>query len=219
MHEINIFIHILSGSLSLLLGLLAILSTKGGKLHNASGKYFLVFMSIVIFSGLIGVFVFGRNLFLLVITVLSGYVAFSGYRTLKAKDNTPNKLDISVAIISLVILGYYLYYFKQIGMYWSPIIIYSTVGALVFIVAYDILKYLIPQEKYVKNKIWLYEHIYKMMSAFSGLLSAFSGTVLDEYQPHSQYLPSVLGVFVAIGFMLYLGMYGLRRNKKQSNPT
>ena len=80
LHKSNILLHIITGSLALLLGLLALLSVKGAKVHNTTGKYFLGFMSIVILTGLIGVFFFGRNTFLLVITVLSGYVAFSGYR-------------------------------------------------------------------------------------------------------------------------------------------
>ena len=56
MHELNIFTHVAAGSVALLLGLSALLSTKGGKLHNRSGKYFLGFMSIVILTGLLGVF-------------------------------------------------------------------------------------------------------------------------------------------------------------------
>ncbi|MEM7515061.1 MAG: hypothetical protein AAF388_29305, partial [Bacteroidota bacterium] len=112
MHQINIITHVISGTLGLILGIVALLSIKGGKVHNASGRYFLLLMIVVIITGLIGVFVFGRNTFLLVITVLSGYVAFSGYRTLKDKSNKPKALDIVVAIISMIVLFYFLYYFK-----------------------------------------------------------------------------------------------------------
>ncbi len=202
MHTANILIHVISGSIALLLGLIALLSVKGGKLHNTIGRYFLGFMAIVILTGLIGVFVYGRNIFLLVITILSGYLAFSGYRTLVFKNNIPRKLDIFMAIISLIILAYYLYYFQSIGMIWSPIIIYSTVGALVLVVVYDFLRYFIPRKPYKQHRIWLYEHIYKMTNAFGALLSAFSGTVLVDYKPHSQYLPSVLITLIIIGFMI-----------------
>lgn len=217
LHTSNITLHVLTGTAALILGLIALLTTKGGKAHNKSGKFFLVLISFVILTGLIGVFVFGRNVFLLVITVLSGYVSFSGYRILKSKSNIPMVLDIAVAIISLLVLAYYLYYFNSIGMYWSPIVIYSTVGAMVFVVLYDFVRYLIPQEKYRKHQIWLYEHIYKMTSAFAALLSAFAGTVLDEYQPHSQYLPSVLGMVIIIGFMTYVYRFGLQRMRKSIN--
>ena len=100
-------------------------------------------------------------------------------------------------------------------MIWSPIVIYSTVGALVFVIIYDLIKYLIPAKVYNRNRIWLYEHIYKMTSAFSALLAAFVGTVFEEYQPHSQYLPSALGMLIIFGFMVYTYRYGLKRMPKK----
>ena len=111
-HQSNIALHVLTGTASLALGLIALLSAKGGKVHNKSGNYFLAFLSVVIITGLLGVFVFGRNTFLLVITVLTGYVAFSGYRgRWKFKSNVPRKLDMIVAVISLSTLAYFLYFF------------------------------------------------------------------------------------------------------------
>lgn len=213
-HQSNIILHVISGSIALVLGLIALLSTKGAKVHNKSGIYFLCLISIVILTGLVGVFTFGRNVFLLVITILSGYVSFSGYRVLQSKSNSPQKTDIVVAIISLLVLAYFLYYFQSIGMIWSPIVIYSTVGALVFVIVYDFLRYLIPSAAYKKHRIWIYEHIYKMTSAFAALLSAFAGTVLEAYQPHSQYIPSALGMLIIIGFMLYVYKYGLKKLPK-----
>ncbi len=211
LHTLNIVLHVSAGIVALGLGLVALLTAKGGNIHNKCGNYFLAFVSIVIVTGLIGVFVFGRNTFLLVITVLTGYVSFSGYRALKFKSNAPRPLDIIVAVVSLSVLAYFLYFFKSIGMIWSPIIIYSTVGAMLLVVVYDGLRYLIPREFYVKRRIWLYEHIYKMTGAFSGLLSAFAGTVLKQYQPHSQYLPSVLGMVIIAGFMVYVYKGGVRK--------
>ncbi|MEO0470904.1 MAG: hypothetical protein AAF206_14850 [Bacteroidota bacterium] len=214
LHQINIFIHVLSGTIALLLGFVALSSVKGGTIHNRSGRFFLIFMSIVILTGLIGVFGYGRNVFLLVITVLSGYVAFSGYRILQFRSNAPRKIDIAIALISLLILIYYLFYFKATDMYWSPILIYSTTGALLLVITYDLFRFVIPRKTYHKQRIWLYEHIYKMTSAFTGLLAAFSGTVFDAYQPHSQYLPSLFGILLIIGFFLYLRKYGLKKFRR-----
>lgn len=208
LHTANIFTHVTAGSIALILGLMALLSQKGGQLHNKSGKLFLALLSIVIFTGLIGVFVFGRNNFLLVITALSGYLGYSGYRTLQTRSNQPYLQDIVVALLTLITVSYFLYYFKSIGMIWSPVIIYSTVGYLICMITYDFVRYLIPKRRY-KN-MWLYEHILKMTSAFSAILSAFTGTVFEAYQPYSQFLPSTLGTLIAIGFMIYVGTQGLR---------
>ncbi len=199
-HKINIAVHIIAGSSALIVGLMALIVKKGKKLHRLTGRLFLILMTIVIITGLIGVFVFGRNTFLLVITVLSGYQAFSGYRAIKAKSNVPRFTDIFICLLSLVSVLYFLYYFKSIGMIWSPVIIYSTVGYLLLMIVYDLGRYFIPTKTY--GNLWLYEHILKMVSAFTGLLSAFSGTVFPQYQPYSQFIPSILGTLAAICFMI-----------------
>ena len=208
-HKTNIIVHVIAGSIALLLGLVALMTKKGGKNHRRSGNIFIGLLIAVIITGFVGVFVFGRNTFLLVITVLSGYFGFSGYRTLQTKSNQPQLIDICVAIGSLIAVFYFLYYFKSIGMIWSPLIIYSTVGTLMLVIFYDFIRYLIPASRY--GNLWFYEHIYKMIGAFTALLSAFSGTVFNNYQPYSQFLPSVFGTALQIGFIVYY----YRKNRRQ----
>jgi hypothetical protein len=208
-HQANILLHVVAGSFALLFGTVALLTHKGKYMHKRAGRVFLWLLAVVISTGLIGVFVFGQNTFLLVITVLSAYQGVSGYRVLQTKSNQFNWLDVCTSLISLSTVLYFLYYFKTIVPIWNPVIIYSTVGFLVLIIAYDFLRYFIPPHTY-KN-LWLYEHIYKMIGAFSAILSAFSGTVFNQYQPASQILPSVLGIGLQIGF---IGYYYLRKRAK-----
>jgi hypothetical protein len=201
LHKANIVLHILAGTSALLIGIAILWAKKGNRWHVKTGKIFLYLLAIVIFTALFGVFTFGRNTFLLVITILSGYQGFSGYRILKTKSNAVHWIDILAGIVSLAVVSYFLYYFQKIGFYWAPVIIYSTVGTLILFIMYDFLKYFIPKSTY-KN-LWLYEHIIKMIGAFSALLAAFSGTVFSDYKPWSQILPSVLGVALQIGFVWY----------------
>jgi uncharacterized membrane protein len=201
LHTANIVTHVAAGSLALLCGVVALLTPKGGRRHRQAGRIFLYLLAVVVMTGLFGVFIFKRNAFLLVITLLSGYLGYSGFRIIKLKNNRPHVADIAAAIITLVAALYFLYYLSRIGMMWSPVVIYSTVGYLFVVIAYDLARYLIPA-RYYRNG-WLYEHIVKMVSAFSGLLSAFSGTVFPQFQPYSQILPSVLGTAVYIGFMIF----------------
>jgi len=200
LHHINIIVHVISGSLALLTAFVILVINKGRTVHRLLGKAFLVLMCITVVTGLIGVIVFGRNTFLLVITILSGYMAFSGYRAVKYKANKPRFLDIIIALLAIGSVAYFLYFFKSIGMIWSPVIIYSTVGYLIMMVIYDLARYLFSTQLYAR--LWMHEHILKMISAFSGLLSAFVGTVFSNYQPYSQFLPSILGTLIAIGFMI-----------------
>ena len=201
LHSLNILIHIIAGTTALLFGVVALVTKKGGRYHNLFGKLFLLCLFIVVTTGFIGVFVFERNSILLVVTVSSTYYGFSGYRALQTKSNVPTLIDILAGILSIVAVIYFLYYFKSSALFWSPTITYSSVGALIFVVSYDFLKYFIPKNRY--GKLWLNEHIYKMISAFTALLSAFSGTVLDDYQPYSQFLPSVFGFSLAIGCIVF----------------
>ncbi len=210
LHKLNILTHIVCGSAALLLGLVALAVNKGKRVHKRVGNVFLVCLAVVILTGLFGVFVFRRNAFLLVITALSGYYGFSGYRILQTKSNQPQLLDVVIALASLGTVFYFVFYMSEIGLIWAPVIIYSTVGALLAIIAYDLLRYFIPKASY--RRMWLYEHIYKMIGAFTALLAAFSGTVFNAYHPYSQILPSAIGVSLQVGFILYY----VRKQKRAS---
>lgn len=200
-HTVNIVIHVFAGITALLLGIVALITKKGKNKHKISSKWFLGFISFVIFTGLMGVFIFKRNTLLLVITSLSAYQAFSGYRVIHAKNNKAQWIDISMALITMISAIYFMYYIKSIGFLWSPIVVYSTLIALFVIIVYDFLLYLIPNLKY--KHLWFYEHIYKMTVAFTALLSAFAGTVFSSYQPYRQILPSVFGIILQAGFTYY----------------
>lgn len=98
---------------------------------------------------------------------------------------------------------YFLYYFQKIGITWSTGQTYGLVGLLFFLITYDLFRYFIPRNKY-KN-LWLYEHIYKMVVSFNVIFSAFIGTVLPkEFEPYSQFLPSIIWTVVAGGFTIHI---------------
>lgn len=199
-HTISITIHVLAGILALITGFAAVFTIKGGKRHVQFGRFFLKSMSVVIATALIGVFVFERNTFLLVITLLSGYNAYSGWRVLKLNGQKPTLQDYMIPLLVFSSGIYYLYYIQSSGLYWSPVVVYSTLGALALITLYDLSRIFIPSSFLQKTRI--YEHIYKMSSALSGITSAFVGTVLPHFQPYSQILPSAAGLlFIMITFI------------------
>lgn len=192
LHSVNILIHVLAGILSLFLGFCAIAVIKGGKKHILFGRYFSFLVSIVILTGLIGVFIYQRNTFLLIITLLSGYNCFSGVRVIRLRGKAPESLDYLIPALVLASALYYLYYISTIGMYWAPSVTYSTIIALFLVTGYDLSKIFMPKAFLIKS--YIYEHIYKMVSALVALASAFAGTVFPNYTPYSQLLPSVIGL-------------------------
>jgi len=158
-------------------------------------------------------FTFLHTVNIIVHVTLGSFALLLGIYILIVKKGT-KKHDIVVALLSLCLGIYFAYYIKSFGFIWSPSIIYATVGALFVIVVYDLLRYLIPSCKY-KN-LWLYEHIYKMIGAFTALLGAATGTILSDYKPYSQFLPSVFGTLLAIGFIGYF--YRKNRLRQNENP-
>lgn len=217
-HQTNIIIHVGIGTIGLLLGLFIIYKKKGGATHRKMGRWFLLLLSIVILTALFGFFAFNANQFLLVLTMVAGYNGYSGFRTLQTKSNSPKLVDIVVASATLCSGIFFLYYIESIGMIWAPIIIYSTLGYLFLIIGYDLLRYLIPKNKY--RNLWFYEHIYKMISAFTALTAAAAGNILPDYKPYSQFLPSILGTCLAIGFIVYFyRKQSLRRKNENSGKT
>ncbi len=202
LHHLNILFHVIAGSIALMTGGIALIVRKGSTAHIRFGLYFMRMIIVVITTGLIGVFVFKRNNFLLVITLLAAYNCFSGIRVIRLRGQPPATIDYVIPLIVITAGLYYLYYISTSGLYWSPVIIYSTIGALFLVTGYDLCKIFFPKD--LRQKALGYEHIYKMVSAYSGITSAFTGTVFPLYQPYSQFLPSVIGLaYIIVTFIMF----------------
>ncbi|QNK63622.1 hypothetical protein H7F33_03715 [Pedobacter sp. PAMC26386] len=201
-HHLNIIVHVTAGTIALLTGLAAAFINKHSKKHAQFGKNFMWMILIVIITGLIGVFVFKRNNFLLVITLLSGYNCFSGIRAIRLHGQKPQWIDYLLSIIAIVSALYYLYYINSLGLYWSGVIVYSTIGSLFLVTIYDLFKMMLSVD--LLKKAVMYEHTYKMLSALSAITSAFCGTVFPQYKPYSQFLPSLIGMTCIIVIFIRL---------------
>lgn len=215
-HSANIIVHIIAGSIALILGFIILIKTKGTKWHKKAGWLFTICMIFIVATGFLGVIIFKRNMFLLIITMLAGYNTYSGLRVVKEKSNTFHFLDLMMIIISVVITLVFLFYLKSIGFYWNPAVIYSTVGYLFMIITYDLFRYFIPKLKY--GNLWIYEHIAKMMSALGGIFSAFVGTVFPNYKPYSQILPSALMTLLIIFFIIKVYFHHHKKLKPKDEP-
>lgn len=181
LHTINISLHVIAGTLALVAGLLALLFTGQLNRHKRFGKVFLLLLSIVVISGFMGWVFFRSNPFLLMLTLLSGYVGFSGYRAVKLKMKRTTRYELILAVTSLITGGLYLLWLKQSYLNWSPSIIYPTVFALFLVTGYDIIKYCWLFKR-LKNW-WLYEHIYKVISAYSAIYLRLWGQSSQLFNP------------------------------------
>lgn len=134
------------------------------------------------------------------LTLLAGYVGYAGYRSVQLREKRSSRLDALAALVALSGSLFYLLYLEKSGGNWAPQVVYSTLAALGLVTTYDLLKHFWLHDQL--KTWWLYEHIYKLISAFSAILSAFTGTVLPGFKPYSQLGPSVLCLWL-IGFFIW----------------
>jgi len=77
-HTVFLWIHIIAGSVALIIGGIAALAEKGGKLHLRTGFYFAVAMAITAISAVV-LSILNYNPFLLSIGFFTAYLVGSGY--------------------------------------------------------------------------------------------------------------------------------------------
>lgn len=215
-HKINLLIHITAGTVALIVGIIILFSAKGSRFHLRFGRYFVYLLAIVVSTGFLGWLFFRSNSFLLMLTILAGYNTYSGYRIVKLKENKLPTLEVCIPLVALATGIFYLIWLMRSDTLWSPAVIYPTLSGLVLVTVYDLLKFFVLHHRI--RHWWLYEHIYKIISAFSAILSAFVGTVLPNFKPYSQIGPSTLCIALII-FFIWKQVLKPRKVRRTSLPV
>jgi hypothetical protein len=189
-----LIVHACSGAISLLSGLAAILSRKGGKRHVKVGLVYYWAMLVVVFTGII-IGTYRGNVFILSIAVFSFYMVYTGRRLLSYKKEVkPTSADWWVATLSLLIAfamlafgGYILFLKGFVGI--APMLLVFG-GILMSMVVGDMRK---MWKKLWTREAWLLDHIARMGGSYIATTTAF--LVVNIYiQP--QWLVWLLPTFV-----------------------
>lgn len=202
LHSINIFIHVLIGTLGIFIGLMPYFTEKGGKRHRQFGRVFLWMMAAVILTALNGVIFFRDRPFLTVVTLLSMYTTYSGYRVLKTKEKGFSHQDFGVMLLVILMAISFVLNLQKANVLWHASIVYYLLAYVFLIVGFDIVRYFFPKLIRVK-RFWLYEHIYKMTASFTALISAGAGTVFAAYEPYNQIVPAIFSTWWLIFCLIY----------------
>ncbi len=200
LHQLNIVIHILFGTTALVLGLIAICSPKRRGLHTRVGMLFIYSYLVVVTTASIGLLAFDFRSFLAVVTALSIYDVFSGYRALQLRGRRPRTVDLVAGVVGLLTPWIFISLMHRLRQPWAPSLTWSILGSLAATSAYDVLRTVLPISWL--RRTWVQEHLFKMMGAYIAITSAFAGTVFQRYMPWSAIVPSVLGTTTSIGFIL-----------------
>ncbi len=176
------YTHIIAGALSLIVAPIAMAVLKGGKAHRLFGKIFFwsmtwIFVSAVILS------VYKWKPFLLMVSVLSYYLAVSGYRTIYQKQLSSGKgvmwydwlAAIATAVFMLGFAGWGVYLLMNGAGGSGVFLLFGFCLGGLLAVRGEITAFIKPPAD--KNR-WLYNHIGRMVGGFIASVTAFSVNVL-----------------------------------------
>jgi uncharacterized membrane protein len=201
MHLINLFSHIGAGIAAISLGFLLLASTKATSSHRERGRAFVALTLVVCVTGVVGNVFFRFIPLFAVLTVLVAYQLLSGWHVIYTKAAGPNRIDAFLAVcaaswamflIPLLLSG-------NGTRNAAPTVTYSSLGALVFLLAYDTARWCFPRRWHAS--LWRYEHIFKVVASLFAMLSAATGNLVRFGQPWSQLAPSVLGIVTIVWFI------------------
>lgn len=208
-HTANVAIHVIFGTLALLLGLVQLVTHKGGAGHISRGRLFIRSVWIVVTTATMGLVIFRFGAFLAVTTLEVAYWAYSGSRALQIRHTGPTFRDAFVSACGLAAVALFGLYLQTARFPWAPAVIYSTLGVLTTLCLYDLARFGFPRQWF--ETLWLYEHIVKMIGAHGAIVSAFAGTVLWAWHPYSQLVPSALWTAAMIGYAVHYRMRAVSR--------
>lgn len=185
-----LLIHILSGAVGLLSGLINIIQPKGNKRHKFIGRIFFVSMIIVGISSLILSYI-NPNYFLFIMGVFTLYMVVSAQRYLKHKrprthfsQLTDWIITMTMLAVCLIFLGLGVWLLIQSNMFG---IVFLTFGGLSLMFISQDIRYLKKRSK-IKN-YWLLAHLQRMVGSFIAALTAFL-VVNAQYFPEQ--IPSLV---------------------------
>ena len=199
-HLANIVAHVAAGVTAIVSGTVAIISMKGGGRHRRAGWAFMLAYVGLVGTAVIGIVVFEFRSFLAVATIASSYDVFAGYRSLRLRGRRPQPVDIGLSLLALLAPVIFVLATRALHKPWSPALTWSVLGGLVGLATYDLFRMVLPQSWL--DRVWLQEHLYKMMAAFIAAVATGAATIFPQWTPWSALVPVIGGECLTIYFLI-----------------
>jgi uncharacterized membrane protein len=199
LHLLNIAIHVFAGTLGILIGLYMLVTDKGSRRHRVGGRVFVGFASVVCLSAIIGSVFFRFIPLFAVLSLLVPYVLLSGWHVIYTQAAGPDRLDAILLVVGIAAAAGLVPVLASAGNApgSSAPVVFSTLGALGFVLLYDTARWVFPKRWHATT--WRFEHIYKILSALFGMMSAAVGNIF--HTTWAQLVPSGVGIAVVLWFM------------------
>mgnify|MGYP003435283504 FL=1 len=201
----NEWLHIGAGGIALCVGLMPLLSAKGGRMHRRSGRAVVALGAVVLATALYGVFAGTAPTALVAVTLTAGYQYVGSLRALALRDRAPGWPDALLACTALALAALLLLRGGPGTASWPPALAYGTLGFVIAMALYDLSRHLWPQLWLRRARIL--DHGLKMTGFYFAMASAGAGNLLRGWQPWSQLLPSALGT-LAMCVLVFIHLRG-----------
>jgi uncharacterized membrane protein len=178
----TLWAHIAAGAVAVLAGLVAMATEKGGLRHRQAGKTFVAGMAVVVATTfvLLAVEPNAFRVFLGLVAVFSGYLAFSGYRVLARKrpDGGATAVDwvaaTSVVLACLALGGWGIQWLLGGQTFGVVLVVFGAIG-LTF-GGLDLRTFRTGGGP----DAWMVTHLQRMVAAFIATVSAVSAVNLAQ---------------------------------------
>lgn len=180
--------HILAGLAAMATGLVPIVTRKGGSVHTAWGRGFAYFMTLGLGSAA-ALTLLSANRYFAALTASATLLTISSLRVLRRKRpdlsaaDRARPIDWLVALGALAVAALVLSMPSQPSARSNPIVVRALVTTIIVVGGYDLLRFLRPNSWPFFPRLWFYEHLVKMVAAYSAVVSAFSGSVALRFLP------------------------------------
>jgi uncharacterized membrane protein len=195
--RLTLWVHILAGTVALIVAPIALMTVKGGPTHRRWGKVYFWAMGVVAMTAV--VVAYWRTIpFLMLTAVFSFYMALSGYRVLYLKrpdlGQRPAALDwiaagiTLVASVTLVTRGITkpTPRFQELS---KVAIVFGFIGLTLS--GFDVLRFLRPP---ADKRAWWYKHMANMIGSYIAAVTAFSVVNLHSLPTTVRWLwPTAIG--------------------------
>jgi uncharacterized membrane protein len=195
--NIVLVLHIISGTIGLLLGTYVLIRKKGDEIHKLLGKIFAIAMNMTGLSAFALSYIH-PIFFLFIVGVFTIYLSFTGYRMIYLKNilkgQKPNIADYLVSSLMLVACGFFMFFgLKNIiqGNNFGIVLIFF--GSISLRLCY--VDYKLFTNKITDKMFWLKNHIGRMTGAYIAALTAFivvNNTFIPPVLAWS--LPGIIGI-------------------------
>ncbi len=209
-----LILHIIAGTLAVLAGTVAVSVPKpvrsDSRLHRRFGRLFQLLMAFVLGTAAL-MTVIRFNAYFAGLTAAALMGVFSGERVLGRKNGERAKpLDWLVTLLILSVAGYLAYLLAMNRVTKNVPVVRALAYGTSAYAFYDVYRFLVPRAWPFRPRLWLYEHIVKMIGGYSGAVAAFSGSVLVMFPPPWRQLwATFAGWILAVGMVVY---YARRRS-------